>query len=43
VRIDYSDGYWWEERFPRPEMTTLYTDQNYEKGKTADLRYQRLR
>lgn len=43
VRIEYNDGYWWEERFPRPEMTSLYTDQNYENGKTADLRYLRLR
>jgi hypothetical protein len=43
VRIEYNDGYWWEERFPRPEMTSHYTDQNYEKGKTADLRYLRLR
>ncbi|MDR2210751.1 MAG: hypothetical protein LBO65_04690 [Spirochaetaceae bacterium] len=28
LRAEYAGGFWWVERFPRPSMTSSYTDQN---------------
>ncbi|MDR2313972.1 MAG: hypothetical protein LBE02_05500 [Spirochaetaceae bacterium] len=26
IRVEYADGFWWVERFPRPSMTSAYAD-----------------
>lgn len=39
VRVEYADGFWWAERFPRPTMTSAYTDKNYGNGGGESLFY----
>lgn len=28
IRVEYADGFWWVERFPRPSMTSSYADKD---------------
>jgi hypothetical protein len=39
IRIEYADGFWWEESFPIPSMTSVYTDDSYEEGQYETLTY----
>jgi hypothetical protein len=39
MRVQYADGFWWLERFPRPTMTTEYTDSTYQSGDGEELFY----
>jgi hypothetical protein len=41
VRVEYADGFWWVERFPRPSMTSAYTDKSYEESRGESLFYLR--
>jgi hypothetical protein len=39
IRIEYADGFWWEESFPMPSMTSVYTDESYEEGGYDTMTY----
>jgi hypothetical protein len=41
IRVEYADGFWWVERFPRPSMTSAYTDKSYQDSEGEDLFYLR--
>jgi hypothetical protein len=41
IRVEYADGFWWVERFPRPSMTSAYTDKSYGDGQGESLFYLR--
>lgn len=38
VRVEYADGFWWLERFPRPTIESNYTDKS---GQAESLYYLR--
>jgi hypothetical protein len=29
IRLEYASGFWWEESFPMPAMTSVYSDQSF--------------
>jgi hypothetical protein len=39
MRVEYTDGFWWEESFPIPSMTSVYVDKSYEDGQYETLTY----
>jgi hypothetical protein len=39
IHIEYADGFWWEESFPMPSMTSVYTDESYEEGGYDTMTY----
>jgi hypothetical protein len=41
IRVEYADGFWWVERFPRPSMTSAYTDKSYQDSRGESLFYLR--
>jgi hypothetical protein len=41
IRVEYADGFWWIERFPRPSMTSAYTDKSYGGSEGESLFYLR--
>jgi hypothetical protein len=41
LRVEYADGFWWVERFPRPSMTSAYTDKSYGESRGESLFYLR--
>jgi hypothetical protein len=41
IRVEYADGFWWVERFPRPSMMSAYTDKSYEGSQGESLFYLR--
>ena len=43
IRVDYADGFWWQETFPRPMMNSVYADKSLERGKTETLKYVRVK
>jgi len=42
IRLEYADGFWWEESFPMPVMTSVYIDKSYEEGDYTAMTYQFL-
>jgi len=42
IRMEYADGFWWEESFPMPVMTSVYIDKSYEEGDYTVMTYQFL-
>jgi len=42
IRLEYADGFWWEESFPMPVMTSVYIDGSYEEGDYSTMTYQFL-
>jgi hypothetical protein len=42
IRFLYNDGFWFEESFPMPIMTSVYIDQTYEDGDYSTITYQFL-
>ncbi|MDR0448239.1 MAG: hypothetical protein LBH07_06180 [Treponema sp.] len=42
IRAGYADGFWWEESFPMPVMTSVYIDKSYEEGDYSTMTYQFL-
>ena len=42
IRLEYADGFWWEESFPMPVMTSVYIDQSFEEGSYTTMTYQFL-
>ena len=42
IRFEYADGFWFEECFPMPMMTSVYIDQSYEEGDYSTITYQFL-
>ena len=42
IRFEYADGFWFEESFPMPIMTSVYIDQSYEEGDYSTITYQFL-
>jgi len=42
IRLEYADGFWWEESFPMPVMTSVYMDQSHEEGDYTVMTYQFL-
>jgi hypothetical protein len=43
IRVDYADGFWWQETFPRTVMNSVYADKSLEQGKTEALEYVRVK
>jgi hypothetical protein len=41
IRVEYADGFWWVERFPRPSMTSAYADKSYGDSRGESLFYLR--
>ena len=39
IRLEYADGFWWEESFPMPVMTTVYIDKSYGEGEYETMIY----
>jgi hypothetical protein len=39
IRVEYADGFWWEESFPMPTMTSVYIDPSYEEGSYETMTY----
>jgi hypothetical protein len=39
IRVEYADGFWWLERFPRPSMTSAYTDKSFGNSRGESLFY----
>jgi len=42
IRLEYAGGFWWEESFPMPVMTSVYTDKSCESGVYNRITYQFL-
>lgn len=42
IRFEYADGFWWEESFPMPVMTSVYIDKSYGEGDYSTIIYQFL-
>jgi hypothetical protein len=42
IRFEYANGFWWEESFPMPIMTSVYIDQSYAEGDYAMMTYEFL-
>jgi hypothetical protein len=42
IRLEYADGFWWEESFPMPVMTSVYIDKSHEEGSYSVMTYQFL-
>ena len=42
IHFVYADGFWFEESFPMPIMTSVYIDQSYEEGDYSMMTYQFL-
>jgi hypothetical protein len=42
IRLEYADGFWWEESFPMPVMTSVYIDKSFEEGDYTVMTYQFL-
>ena len=42
LHIDYASGFWWEESFPMPVITSVYIDESYEEGDYSTMIYQFL-
>ncbi|GHV86273.1 hypothetical protein AGMMS50230_18810 [Spirochaetia bacterium] len=39
IRMEYADGFWWEESFPMPAMTSVYIDKSYGEGEYDTMTY----
>ena len=42
IRLEYADGFWWEESFPMPAMSAVYIDKSFEEGSYTVMTYQFL-
>ena len=42
IRFEYADGFWFEESFPMPIMTSVYIDKSYDEGDYSTITYQFL-
>ena len=42
IRFEYANGFWWEESFPMPVMTSVYIDKSYGEGDYSTITYQFL-
>ena len=42
IRLEYADGFWWEESFPMPVITAYYMDKSFEEGTYGVMTYQFL-
>ena len=42
IHLEYANGFWWEESFPMPVMTSVYIDKSYEEGDYKVITYQFL-
>ena len=42
IRLEYANGFWWEESFPLPLMTAVYIDKSYGEGDYSSIIYQFL-
>ena len=42
IHLEYAGGFWWEESFPMPIMTSVYIDESYEEGDYTTMTYQFL-
>jgi hypothetical protein len=42
IHIIYANGFWWEESFPMPVMTSVYIDESYEEGDYSTMTYEFL-
>jgi hypothetical protein len=42
IHLEYADGFWWEESFPMPVMTSVYIDKSFEEGSYSVMTYQFL-
>ncbi|MCL1813645.1 MAG: hypothetical protein FWG29_09015 [Treponema sp.] len=42
VRFEYANGFWWEESFPMPIMTSVYIDKTYGDDDYSTITYQFL-
>jgi len=42
IHLEYADGFWWEESYPMPVMTSVYIDKTYEEGSYNAMTYQFL-
>ena len=40
VRLEYADGFWWEESFPMPVITAYYIDKSFDEGSYGVMTYQ---
>jgi hypothetical protein len=39
IHVEYADGFWWEESFPIPSMTSVYIDKAHGEGEFETLNY----
>ncbi|MDR1930683.1 MAG: hypothetical protein LBQ44_08655 [Treponema sp.] len=39
VHVEYADGFWWEESFPLPSMTSVYIDKSHGEEQFETLTY----
>ena len=42
IRMEYANGFWWEESFPMPVMASVYIDKTYDDGDYSTIIYQFL-
>ena len=42
IRLEYANGFWWEESFPMPMMTSVYIDETFEDGSYTTMTYKFL-
>ena len=42
IHLEYADGFWWEESFPMPVMTSVYIDKSTEEGAYSVMTYKFL-
>ena len=42
IRLEYADGFWWEESFPMPVMSSVYINKTFEEGSYTTMLYQFL-
>jgi hypothetical protein len=42
IHLEYADGFWWEESFPMPVMTSVYIDKSLEEGSYNVMTYRFL-
>lgn len=42
IHFEYANGFWWEESFPMPIMTSVYLDKSYGEGDYSTITYQFL-
>ena len=42
IHLEYANGFWWEESFPMPVMTSVYMDKSFEEGEYSVMTYEFL-